>query len=515
MTSPAPSTGSQRQPGSDHPQALVGLIVGFTLLRLLLAATVPLVPQEAYYWTWSRYPDWSYFDHPPLASYAIALTTAVFGSTVFGVKTAAVLWSLAWNLLWARLVLDMYGDRRTAFWSLLALNLTAVYEAFGIGPTPDGPLIFAWVGTIWAVWKVSQTGDGRWWFAAGLFIGLSWLGKYTGMLLLPVVLLYLLFSPAQRRWLVKPQPWLALLLAGLVFTPVLIWNAQHEWVSLAFQSTRRAGGMRGFAPRYLLVLLATQFLLMTPYLFVVAMGALGRGLRGWFAAGMDDRTRLLLLSGAVPIVLFATVSLSSLVKANWLAPAWFALVILGVHQLLARENGLRRLKRGLWSSALLLLAACAVLVIPDLPLKYGMNSWSGWQGAAVRVERAVAAERATGRDTFVFSPSYKASAMVWFYAQGQARTYAQDIYGEPALHFDYFPREHDLKGATGILVLSDEDDSKIDPARLNKYFAACERVDVVDAGALGRVTRRVEILRCRDYQGHPHAARQNAGKPPV
>ena len=143
MTSPAPSTGSQRQPGSDHPQALVGLIVGFTLLRLLLAATVPLVPQEAYYWTWSRYPDWSYFDHPPLASYAIALTTAVFGSTVFGVKTAAVLWSLAWNLLWARLVLDMYGDRRTAFWSLLALNLTAIYEAFGIGPTPDGPLIFA------------------------------------------------------------------------------------------------------------------------------------------------------------------------------------------------------------------------------------------------------------------------------------------------------------------------------------------------------------------------------------
>jgi 4-amino-4-deoxy-L-arabinose transferase-like glycosyltransferase len=499
---------------ADAPHSVAWLIFGFTLLRLLLAASVPLVPQEAYYWSWSRYPDWSYFDHPPLATYAIALTTSVFGSTVFGVKAAAVLWSLGWNLLWARLVLDMYGDRRLVFWSLAALNLTALYEAFGIGPTPDGPLIFAWVGTVWAVGKVSQTGDGRWWFAAGAFIGLSWLGKYTGVLLLPVILLYLLSSPAHRHWLLKPQPWLALLLACVVFTPVLIWNAQHEWVSLAFQSTRRAGGMGGFKPRYLLVLLATQFLLLTPYLFVVAMGALWRGLRGWFAEAMDDRTRLLLLSAAVPIALFAAVSLRSLVKANWLAPAWFTLVILGVHQGLARADGLRRLQRGLVSSGVLLLAAGAVLLIPDLPLRYGMNSWSGWKEAAARVEKARAAERAAGRDSFVFSPSYKASAMIWFYLPGQPRTYAQDIVGEPALQFDHFPLERSLAGATGILVLSDEDDAKIDRERLKNFFDACDRIDAVDAGAPGRVARRVEILRCPNYKGHPRAARQNAATSP-
>jgi 4-amino-4-deoxy-L-arabinose transferase-like glycosyltransferase len=96
------------------------------VLRLLLAATAPLLPQEAYYWSWSQHLDWSYFDHPPLATYSMALTTAVFGQTVFGIKSAAVLWALAWNLLWARLILDMYGDRRLAFWSIAALNLTFV-----------------------------------------------------------------------------------------------------------------------------------------------------------------------------------------------------------------------------------------------------------------------------------------------------------------------------------------------------------------------------------------------------
>ena len=118
----APAVGA-RHPADRH-FALPALVAGFTLLRLVLAAAVPLLPQEAYYWTWSRHLNWSYFDHPPLAAYGIALTTALLGNTVFGIKCAAVLWSLGWNLLWARLVLDLYGDRRIAFWSLLALNLT-------------------------------------------------------------------------------------------------------------------------------------------------------------------------------------------------------------------------------------------------------------------------------------------------------------------------------------------------------------------------------------------------------
>ena len=243
----------------------IALAIGaFTLLRIILAFTAPLTPQEAYYWTWSRFPDWSYFDHPPLASYAIALTTSVLGQTVPGIKMAAVLWALGWNLLWAGLVRDMFDDRRLAFWSLLALNLSLLYELYGFGPTPDGPLLFGWIGTIWAVWRVQRSGDGRWWFAAGACMGLAWLGKYSGVLLLPIVGLYLLAVPSMRVWLRRPQPWLAVLLAVLVFSPVLAWNAGHGWVSLAFQSSHRVAGMGGFKPRFFLVLVVTQFLLLSP-----------------------------------------------------------------------------------------------------------------------------------------------------------------------------------------------------------------------------------------------------------
>ena len=506
-----PSDRWQSIPDRRHSIAL--LIAVVTLLRLLLAATVPLLPQEAYYWTWSRHLDWSYFDHPPLATYSIALTTALFGTTSFGIKAAAVVWALGWNLLWARLILDMYGDRRLVFWSLAALNLTLLYEAYALAPTPDAPLLFAWVGTIWAVWRASQSGDGRWWLAAGVFLGLAWLGKYTGILLVPVVFLYLLTSPTQRHWLLKPQPYVAAALAVIVFGPVLYWNSQHEWISLAFQSSRRVGSMSGFKPRYFLLLIGTQFLMMTPYLFVIAIAALVRGARGWWARSSDDRTRLLLLNAAVPIVLFTLISFRSIIKINWLVPAFWSLVILGVHHLLAREHGFRNLARGLASSAAILVACGLVLAIPNLPIADDMNSWSGWKEAAARVDRVQQSEQAAGRESFVFSPNYKISSLLRFYLPGQPRTYAQDVYAEKALQFDYFPLDRDLKGATGILVVSDQGQSNLDREKLKPYFDACQLADSVEASALGKVTRRVEIFRCPNYAGHPPRAAAQGAQP--
>ena len=519
---------------ADHPHAIAWLVAGFTLLRLLLAASVPLLPQEAYYWTWSLHPDWSYFDHPPLATYGIWLTTHVFGQNGFGIKAAAVLWALGWNLLWARIVLDLYGDRRLAFWSLAALNLTLMYEAYAVGPTPDTPLVFAWVAALWCVWRAGaptppvgggtpggagelgaarrflagESGDGRWWFAAGACIGVSLLGKYSGVLLLAIVFLYLLTSARLRPWLAKPQPWLAALLALALFAPVIWWNAQHDWVSFTFQSSRRVGEMSGFKPRYFLMLVGTQFALLTPYVFVLAIGALVRGARQTVGpAAFDDRDRLLLLSAAVPIAIFTLISFRSIVKINWLLPAWWSIVILGVRHVLALQDGVRRLVRGLASSAAILVAAGAVVAVPNLPIAGDLNTWSGWRDAARHVEAVQSALSREGRSSFVFSPNYKISSLMRFYLPGHPRTYAQDIVGERALQYDYFPRPSDLKGESGVLVVSDQDQGDIDMARVRTFFASVELVDTIEARAFGKVTRRIEIYRCTNYAGHPRGPR--------
>jgi 4-amino-4-deoxy-L-arabinose transferase-like glycosyltransferase len=480
------------------------LIIGFTLLRLVLAATLPLLPQEAYYWSWSLHPALSYFDHPPLASASIWLTTALFGSTVFGIKCAAVFWSLGWNLLWARLILDMFASHRLAFWSVLALNLTLMYEVYGVGPTPDGPLIFGWVGAIWSIWRLRASGHGRWWYAAGAFAGIALLGKYSAVLLLPIVLLFLMVSADSRHWLRKPQPYVALLLALAIFSPVIVWNAEHQWASFAFQGSHRVGQMAAFKPRYFFNLLGTQVLLVTPFLFVISLVALWRGVRHW--GSTDDRARLLLISAAVPLLLFTAVSLRSHVKLNWLAPAWWSLIILAMQQALQSGPRARRMAAGLASSALIVLIAFAFAALPRLPrlpMARDLNSWIGWKATAERVETLSQSIQAEGPQTFVFSPNYKISSLLRYYLPGQPRTYAQDIYGARALQFDYFPHSGDLAGATGLLVVSDQSQSRLDLKRLTPWFDSVELADVVETRAGGRVVRRVEIYRCTNYKGHP------------
>jgi len=238
-----------------------------------------------------------------------------------------------------------------------------------------------------------------------------------------------------------------------------------------------------------------------------------RDTRGWIARQADDRTRLLLISAALPIALFTVVSFRSIVKINWLAPAFWSLVVLGVFHLLQREQGLRNLMRGLATSAVILLACGVALTIPNLPVPDDMNSWSGWKDAAARIERVQAAEKAAGRESFVFSPNYKISSLLRFYLPGQPRTYAQDVYGKKALQYDYFPLDEDLKGATGILVVSDQRQSNLDRDLLKPYFDACQLADTVEASALGKVTRRIEIFRCPNYAGHPPRAAAQGEQP--
>lgn len=479
------------------------MIVGFTLLRLFLAATTPLLPQEAYYWSWSQHPALGYFDHPPMVSYGIWLTTALFGSSGFGIKFSAVLWSLGLNLMWARLILDMYGSQRLAVWTLLALNLTLVYQIYGVGPTPDSPLLLAWVGTIWAVWRATQSGQGRWWLLAGLLAGLGLVSKYSAVLLGPVVLLYLVTTPNQRRWLRTPWPWLALLVAVAVFSPVIWWNAENDWASFAFQGSRRVSNMAAFKPRFFGLLVLTQLLLVTPWLFGLSLKALWQNTRQAVSGRADDRTHLLLAAAWVPLLIFTAVSFRSHVKLNWLAPAWWPLILLGVHGLVQSGTATRRLMFGLGSSALLLLSAAAVTLVPNLPLVRDLNAWSGWKEAATQVDLRLKEAQSRGEAAFVFAPNYKISSLLRFYLPGQPRTYAQDIYGSPALQFDHFPLTGDLKGHTGILVLSNQAQSHVDLDRVRPYFDTLEKVDTLETRAYGRVTRRVEIWRGTGYKGHP------------
>ncbi len=103
--------------------AAVILVLG-TIFRLWYSTHLELVGDEAYYWLWSRHPDYCYLDKGPVIAWFISAGTALFGQTVFGIRFFATLLALGTGIGIFFLARRLFSDR-VAFWSVVAGGVDA------------------------------------------------------------------------------------------------------------------------------------------------------------------------------------------------------------------------------------------------------------------------------------------------------------------------------------------------------------------------------------------------------
>jgi hypothetical protein len=170
---------------------------------------------------------------------------------------------------------------------------------------------------------VLESGRGAWWIAVGAAVGLALLSKYTAMFFGPAILIWLISVPKLRRWFLSPWLYLGGLVALLVFSPVILWNADHHWVSFIKQLGRSQ--IDHFRLSFIAELIPTQIAFATPLVFILgAMGlyALMRREGGALASRV--------LIGAMFWVItlyFLWHSLHARVEANWFAPVYPAFAV--------------------------------------------------------------------------------------------------------------------------------------------------------------------------------------------
>ena len=482
------------------------LIGGLTLFRLLYILFIPITPQEAYYWYYIQYPALSYFDHPPMAAYSIGLGTLFFGNTGFGVKCLAVLWFAGINLLLLKSALLMAQIKKWpqalaqqfALLSILIFNLTIFAHLYAILTVPDTPLLFFWALSLYLFLKWYHTQQKRWWYYLGLSLGLGLVSKYTMIALLPGLFAFLLFDRQQRRWLLTVHPYLMLLIMTLVFSPVIIWNAQHDWASFAFQFSNRAAKMKPFTTRYIFQLIGSQLLLLTPLVFALLIHFVRRQFQQRFK---ESSNNLLFWTGFFIIGGFVYVSLRSLVKMNWLLPGYLSW-ILGAALFLKPEqlSSSRWLKSGVYFSVFLLIVAHLIQIVPNMPLGEG-NTWSGWSDAAQKVYR-LQQQKGGRKQVFIFSNGYKSAALLKFYLPDHQDTYAENIYGRPALQFDIWGTPDSLIGKNALYVIDDRKEYKDDLKYVKKYFDSVRLIRKFEYKFLDRFhTRTIYCYEAKNYHG--------------
>ena len=154
------------------------------------------------------------------------------------------------------------------------------------------------------------------WVEVGLAWGGALLSKYHAVFIPMGAALYLLLDRRmRRRWLFRPGPYLALAIGWVLFSPVLIWNAQHGWVSFFFQGGRAVGGWMP-RPDYLAVAILAQAGYLFPWIWVPLVVLLVRGWRGWRTIALGSE-RLWLCLAAFPLGLFTAVACFRPVLPHW------------------------------------------------------------------------------------------------------------------------------------------------------------------------------------------------------
>jgi 4-amino-4-deoxy-L-arabinose transferase-like glycosyltransferase len=288
---------------------------------------------EAYTVATSRDFVLSAFDHPPIGWWLSTLGQHLFGHGDLALRLPFILLSALTIVLMFLLGRRLYGGE-AGFWASFALCCAPALGVIDASwMLPDAPLLPALLAGAWALSHALFDDDARsgkyWWLLAGLFSGLAMLSKYHGVFLPFGAFLFLCLSPRHRFWLKTPWPWLAGLLALALFTPVLVWNAQHDWASFLFQGGRTSEmRLKPLAP---FALIAMQSLFLLPWIFFPAAFLFLRALRNGPAREKDF---LLACLAAGPIVLF---TLPALWSANRVLPHWAAPGYLLVLPLLGRE----------------------------------------------------------------------------------------------------------------------------------------------------------------------------------
>lgn len=509
--------------------AAIGVVSYVVLLRLLFIGLANLLPEEAYYWNYAQHLDIGYLDHPPMVAWLIHVGTALFGNTEFGVRIGAWLCWFATAFFSFRLTHRMFG-KSAAFVSLLLVAVLPFYFATGLIMTPDAPLTACWAGALFFLERALVGGRRSAWWGAGICIGLGMLSKYTIALLGPATLILMLADVRAREWLKRPQPYLAALLALAIFSPVIIWNLEHDLASFAFQSTRRIDAAARFSLPALILCAAG---LLTPPGLIAAMAALWDRRRRPGARQPDPSarrlSRFILVFTLTPLAVFVVFSLTHTIKLNWTGPLWLATVPAMAAAILAAAERSSRLQlrlRPAWVPTV-----AVTLVLYGLGLNYlvlglpGVGyvaslpavpvAWREFGRAAETLERQV--ENATGEEPLMVGmDTYNIASQLAFYSnnedgEGVDNSVGRGILGLPSLMYGYWHRAEPLRGRPAVLFSFKR--RQIDDEALAGQFGrlgeTVEQPILKDGKPAGRFFYRIGY----DYRGPAGASTGAAGAP--
>jgi 4-amino-4-deoxy-L-arabinose transferase-like glycosyltransferase len=473
---------------------LLAVLTALAAVRLLLGARIGLIPDEAYYWSWSLRPDWCYWDQPGGIAWLHWAWGAVFGSSLVSLRALAVVCGLAGTLAAYGLVRRTLGER-VAFGSALLLQVTPLFAIGSVMILHDSLFLPLAAAAWWAAAVALLEDKPKWWLAVGALLAAALYAKVAAAILGCGLGLAVLADPVGRRHLKTAWPYLGALLAAALFAPVIWWNAAHDWVM--FHAVQRlAHNPEVVGLRRLSMLgdyVGGQLGVVTPVLAVIgvlAAGLAGKKHDGWRGA------RVLAVPALFVLAYFLANSFRAKIQANWPAIAWIGLLPLAVawaseQRRSEKWNRWRAWQVGVGLAIFATLAVHVQALTGVVPLRPDITAQAfGWEEVAARVEQL----RADGpSDPVLMTRSYQVAAELAYHLPDRPLALTVD-YAHRGSQFTLWSDWRALGNRPVVWIGEDRL-----PTKFQQHFAEVERLPDFARQRGGAVLDNMPVFRARRF----------------
>ncbi|WP_423127083.1 ArnT family glycosyltransferase [Gaoshiqia sp. Z1-71] len=432
-------------------QILTGINILLLIFRILwvLYGNIHLNSDEAQYWLWSRQPDLSYYSKPPMIAYANYLSTWLLGDTEIGIRINAILIGFMLPIIQYKLVMNLFNDKKTAFWSVIILFSMPHYHYLSMIFTTDSLVYLFWSLAILLSWKAMQSNQWKYWILSGITLGLGIISKYTMLIWVPS---FVLIGWTENRNLLKMSRfYTSLLIAFIICIPVLYWNLSQDFVGVK----HILGLMGAYKPPVplprsvgkMFIYVAGQLACLSPF-YIPALILI---FRKWKNKELNNDLKPLNFL-LIPIILvWGLFFILSFKKnyMNWTFFAFTSIPVLIAYSVVRFFNSKKRIMPTVLTSlivSLLLfpqlfdLTGLKSLYPPHIDLYHKQTGWKELGGHVSKIWEG------TGTDsTFIFSDNYHISAELAFYVDNQPQTYCIND-GRRMNQFDLWPGIEQFSG---------------------------------------------------------------------
>lgn len=347
--------------GSDVCVLLLIAVIS-VFLRTLVNGQYGFHRDELLTYSNARHLEWGYVPYPPITALLARIELEIFGDSLRGFRFFGAVAQSLMMLVAGLAARELGGTRSAQIVAAIASGIGGVTLTHGSFYSYTSFDQLSWILVAYFVIRLLKSEDAGWWLAVGATVGMGVMAKYTMAFFTLGVLGGLVLTPA-RRYLRTPWLWCGAALAVLIALPNLVWQLQHDFVSLAYlQSIHQRDVARGSTDYFL----PNQFWKATNFVTVPLWLA---GL--WYLFRRPEGTRYRMLGWMYVITLVALLAAKG--RDYYLAPAYPMLIAAGavwgeqwVNSLSFRAAA--EFRRATWITLFCATLCSSALTLPIAPL---------------------------------------------------------------------------------------------------------------------------------------------------